>query len=511
MGGRVQTVAQLVAELEQQGMRFSSEGGALRYRGPQSLIETPAFDQLRKRKGEAVRLIDLQLALRSLTPLTPSKHSHVAPLSAIQSAWWALAVEGQELDHQVAVEIPLSAPVEMESVSRALESLVQRHQAFRTVYRVESGQIRQIVLPGSAVDFDWIDLDGAQEGSAPTPSFWDVGEDFRRRRISLETGPALIGRLVTGQGSPILLLSFSRLAVDYPSQALLIREILWLLQAGRTTEARLPELTIQYADYAIWEEENLQRDAFGRDDRRWASRLATVPKTSFVQNRTPGPWRRAELNIPFNASVMASLAVAEEKLGADRAAILLAAVNSLAAAWCGQSKIAMSLFAHERPKGCEQLIGCFAQLRPLRFDVADDPKFLEAVQRTSEALLEACNPRYTVSAADIAGHNLHRLILNLTRAPAASAFEMVASASSLRVSERADFFYEIAVSLTLYPRAIIGKLDFAFEAVDESRARWFVQAIPALILSGCGAPEARLSQLLAEIGQDDALATEKVG
>lgn len=506
----MQPVAQLVAELEQQGMRFWSEDGVLRYRGPQHLLEGPALDQLRIRKGEAVRLLECRNALRLRTPLAKTKRSQSAPLSAIQAAWWTLGFEKQELDHQVTIEIPLSARPDIESVRRAIERVIQRHEILRTVYRTEGGQLRQIVLPDPGVDLDWIDLAGAGRDGAATSLDQDAGGDFRRRRISLENGPVLIGRLVTDVGGSVLLLSFSRLAVDFPSQVLLIRELLWLVQAEKAGETKLPELPIQYADFAIWEQENFQSDAFCPDVKHWPSRLQSVPKTTFVRRQSPPPWRRAELQIPFDAVAAKSLAVTERNLGTDRAVILLAAVNALAAAWCGQSSVAMSLFGREHLTGCEQLIGCFAQLRPLVFDVSDDPKFSDMVQRTAEGLLEAKNPRYPISSTEIAEHNLHRLILNLMRVPTGSPPEAAANASDMRVSARAEFYYEIAVSLTLVGHAVVGTLDFAFDAVDASEAKWFVQAIPALIVHASEAPEAKLSQLLGAIERSGLQSAEAV-
>ena len=180
------------------------------------------------------------------------------PLSFTQQRLWFLdkLVPGNSA-YTIPIALRLNGPLDLAALERALNQIVVRHEILRTIFPDVDGQPVQIVVPSLSLRLALADL--AQERDPEAAAERRLTEETQRS-FDLARGPlirALLLRL--GPEDHIALLSMHHIVVDGWSKGVLIHELAVLYVAAvQEQPADLPELPIQYADYALWQRQWLQ-------------------------------------------------------------------------------------------------------------------------------------------------------------------------------------------------------------------------------------------------------------
>jgi amino acid adenylation domain-containing protein len=357
------------------------------------LFETPTVAGLAAVVSEALRA-----GRRApLAPLQPVPRDRPAPLSFAQQRLWLLdRLNPSSAVYSIPAFFRLGGPVALAALARALTEVVRRHEALRTTFVESGGEVHQVVSPPPGPHLPVIDLSGLGRSSLPREAV-RLGQEEAARPFDLAEGPLFrTGVLRLGEDDHAVLATMHHIVSDGWSMRLLAREVSTLyaaFQEGR--QPLLPELPIQYADFAHWQREVLTGSALEEGLAYWRERLAPVADMPLaLPTDRPRPRIQSFAGASRGFAVPPPVARALAGLGIEERAtsfmVLSAAFYVLLARYSGQRWIAVGTpsAGRDRPE-VESLIGCFVNTLVLAVEVGDDPPIRELVGRVREATLAA--------------------------------------------------------------------------------------------------------------------------
>jgi hypothetical protein len=272
------TAEALLEQLRARGVDVWADGDRLRYRAPRGALTEELRRGLAERKWELLALLDGGRAAREarVADLRPVPRDHDLPLSFIQERFWLIhQLDPESPAYNIRIAVRARGPLDERALGRSIDELVRRHEVLRTAFRSVGGGPVQSVLQDVHIPLEVVDL-----REAPLEDRFErsVREATARTRepFDIARGPllrAFLWRL--GQEDHLLLLVTHHLAADGWSFALICRELSALYAAflaGRPSP--LPELPIQYGDYAEWQRRRAGGPEVQAQLAYWQERLA---------------------------------------------------------------------------------------------------------------------------------------------------------------------------------------------------------------------------------------------
>ncbi|HKV11511.1 MAG TPA: amino acid adenylation domain-containing protein, partial [Thermoanaerobaculia bacterium] len=322
-------------------------------------------------------------------PLVPvPRDGSPLPLSFAQKRLWLLdRIEPGNPAYNVPGAVRLAGPLDLAALERCLGGIVRRHEALRTVFRMDRGQPVQAIQPAAA-RLPLVDL-----SDLPAPAREAEAERVARRSAAqpfdLWRGP--LYRMLALRLAPadhLLLVTFHHIVADGWSLAVFWNELSALYEG-----APLPPLPVQYPDFAVWQRDWLAGGVFERQLAWWRERLAGLPILELPTDH-PRPSVRSFRGGTRAAFLPAGLGEALERLarreGVTLFMALLAAFQTLLARITGLASIPVgSPVANRSRVETEGLLGFFVNTLVLRAEVGDDPSFAVLLARVREVCLGA--------------------------------------------------------------------------------------------------------------------------
>ncbi|WP_430909717.1 amino acid adenylation domain-containing protein, partial [Maribacter sp. 2-571] len=319
---------------------------------------------------------------RSLLPgVTVRERGERIPLSYSQERLWFLdQLQGSE-EYHMPIVLRLKGDLEVGLLERSFRTIVERHEVLRTVIRSEEGVGYQEVLPPGGWSLDRVSGQGP-DTSLPTDvdryieSPFDLASDYMLR-CCLYRG---------GASDHLLVIVLHHIASDDWSEDILIREFAQLYGAystGRVPE--LPVLSVQYADYAIWQREYLTDTVLEGQLSYWEDRLAGVPALELPTDH-PRPAVQGNdggtVSHHIGAALTADLREVSREYNATLFMTLLSAFKVLLQRYSGQDDICVGIpIANRTQSEIEPLVGFFLNTLALRSDLGGDPCFGDVLDR----------------------------------------------------------------------------------------------------------------------------------
>src|SRR5206468_1218078 len=265
----------------------------------------------------------------------------------------------------------------------------------RTIFPRADGEPVQTILPVGRFALPVADV-GAPAAPDREARALRFAEEEAGAAFDLEGGPLFRARLLRlDAGDHLLSLTMHHIIADGWSLGILLRELGELyaeFAAGRPPA--LPDLPIQYADYAVWERGRLRGEGFDAHVAYWRRRLAGAPVTLDLPFDRPRPreasfrgsWR------PFRVArgISEQIAALARREGTTLFTTLLAAFQALLCRLSGQDDLCVGAPVAGRNRlEVERLLGCFVNTLVLRGDLTGDPTFRDIMRRSHESVLEA--------------------------------------------------------------------------------------------------------------------------
>ncbi|NEB76736.1 amino acid adenylation domain-containing protein [Streptomyces sp. SID14478] len=347
--------------------------------------------------AERRALLTLELARRKASALTPRRLPREGgepcfPLSYAQERLWFLAqADPGSTAYVMSGALRLRGALDRGALGAALDEIVRRHEVLRTTFPDQGGRPEQRVGPPRPVPLPVLDAD-AEDGEgtvaavcraeATTP--FDLGRDLmvRARLVRLR------------DDHHVLVLGLHHIAADGWSLGVLLHELGALYDAFRRGRpSPLPELAIQYADFAVWQREWLATGPLDDQIAYWRERLEGAPVLELPTDVAPGAarsWHGASQPFSFPPHLWKSVVSFAEERGTTPYMVLVAAFAVVLARWSGQSDVVIgSPLAGRSHSALEPLTGFFVNTLPLRVDVADTATFATLLGDVKESCTEA--------------------------------------------------------------------------------------------------------------------------
>jgi acyl-CoA synthetase (AMP-forming)/AMP-acid ligase II/acyl carrier protein len=318
-----------------------------------------------------------------------------APLSFAQERLWFLdQMEPGSPAYNRPANFRLTGQLNAKALELSLSEIIRRHEALRTRFVVESGKPVQVIGPARALTLSLVDL-----SVHPAPEremrAQELATAEAQRPFVLTQGPLMRATLLRlGEEDYALLLTIHHIAFDGWSLSVLAGELAALYQAFCAGHPQpLPELPIQYADYAYWQRQWLQGNVLQSQLAYWKRQLAGVPVLDLPTDR-PRPsvqtFRGAKQSLKLSRRLTDALKVFSLREGVTPFMSLLAAFTALLHGYTGQDDIAVGTFLINRNQtDTEGLIGFFINNLVLRADLSGNPSFRDLLARVRTVALTA--------------------------------------------------------------------------------------------------------------------------
>ncbi|MGZ9706144.1 amino acid adenylation domain-containing protein [Pseudomonas sp. GNP013] len=344
---------------------------------------------LEQRQQFYQRLHSRGMSFAQLPIASIREDGHSLPLSFAQERQWFL----WQLDpHSAAYHIPgalrLHGQLDLAALQRSFDTLLTRHDSLRTQLVEDGEQLWQHVLPEARVEIRQAHVDESQLMAQVQAQV--------ARPFDLHQAPLLrVSLLQLADDEHVLVMVQHHIVSDGWSMQLMVEELVHLYAAysqGHTPQ--LPELPIQYADYALWQRRWMEAGEKARQLSYWQNLLAGEQPVLELPLDRPRPaqqsHRGASLQVHLPTTLVAGLKRLAQQEGVTPFMLLLASFQTLLYRYSGQSDIRVGVpVANRNRLETERLIGFFVNTQVLKADLDGQMSFAQLLQQTKARALEA--------------------------------------------------------------------------------------------------------------------------
>jgi amino acid adenylation domain-containing protein len=443
-------------------------------------------------------------------PIVPVPRDGELPLSfAQQRLWFIDQLEPGGSVYNFPAAVRLKGPLNVVALKQSLDEIVKRHEVLRTTFAIVDGRPVQVVAPRLRLALPIVDLRDLPETEREV-EVQRLATNEAQRPFDLAEGPLVRATvLLLGEDEHVGLLTMHHIVSDGWSTGILIREMAALYDAFSSDRvASLPELPIQYADFAHWQRDWLQGEVLETQLTYWKQQLLGAPPLLALPADHPRPavqtFHGAHQSILLPRTVGDGLKALSSQEGVTLFMTLLAAFQVLLHGYTNQDDLVIGTpIANRNRLEIESLIGFFVNTLVLRTDLSGNPSFLEFLRRVREVCLGAYAHQDLPFerlveelhlARDLSRNPLFQVMFVLQNASPQAVELPGLSLSPIEVDTGTTHF-DLTLHIADTDQGLVGTLAYntdLFEAVTITRMlghfRTLVEAVAA-------APERRLSDL----------------
>jgi amino acid adenylation domain-containing protein len=356
------------------------------------LFTMPTISALSERIEEAIA-VGQSLHQPAIKPVPRDGASGLS--FAQQRLWFLDQLEPGNSIYNLSAAVRLTGQLNPCALQKSLNEIIRRHESLRTTFIVTDTEPMQVIAPELALALPIIDLCEIAEAEREA-KVTHLALEEARRSFDLTRGPLLRASLLRlHHAQHVLLFTMHHIISDGWSMGLLVREVAALYSAFSLEKpAPLPELPIQYADFAHWQHQWLQGPRLEDQLAYWKEQLrGPLPVLALPTDRVRPAvqsFRGARRSIQIGAEMSQGLKGLSQRLGATLFMTMLGAFQTLLMRYSGQEEIVVGTPIANRTRGeVEGLIGFFVNTLVLRVEVSGGASFTELVERVKEVSLGA--------------------------------------------------------------------------------------------------------------------------
>jgi non-ribosomal peptide synthetase component F/acyl carrier protein len=347
-----------------------------------ALFEKPTIAELAQTVDTALQ----SEAGGTLTAIERIDRTGKLPLSfAQQRLWFIDKLSSGNTVYNIQVAVRLIGRLEHQALERALNEIIKRHEVLRTSFSISDGVPVQIVAPEYSVSLP------VEVGTSLERIYAEEG----RHSFDLSRLPLVRFRLVKLSGKEhALVLTMHHIVSDGWSLGVITQELASLYQAfTKDEDSPLPELVVQYADFANWQREWLTGEVLDNQITYWKKQLGQIANLELPTDRPRPPVQSfcgARRFFTLPEELTQSLGSLSRREGVTLYMLMLAAFKVLLSRYSSQDDIVVGTdIANRNRTEIEPLIGFFANQLVLRTSLAGNPTFRELLERVREVTLGA--------------------------------------------------------------------------------------------------------------------------
>ncbi|NEO35901.1 MAG: amino acid adenylation domain-containing protein [Moorea sp. SIOASIH] len=334
-----------------------------------------------------------QLSLPLIQPRTDSEQ---LPLSSAQKRLWFLnQLEGISATYNIPVALRITGNLIINALEQALSEIISRHEVIRTSFSTINGTPTQVIHPDSTININVVDLQQYPDQERETILQQEVKQEATTP-FDLEIAPLIRCKLWQLDTTEyVLVLTMHHIVSDGWSMGILIEELSSLYQAIAASEpSPLPELAIQYADFALWQRQWLTGEILENQFNYWKQELEGASELLKLPTDHPRPHVMSYQGSSESFSLTAELTQKLQQLSVNAGSTLFmtlqAAFATLLYRYSGQFDILIgSPIANRNRREIEPLIGFFVNTLVLRTRFEHNPSFSQLLRQVRETTLNA--------------------------------------------------------------------------------------------------------------------------
>ncbi len=442
-----------------------------------------------------------------------------APLSFAQRRLWLVdQLEGGSSFYNVAYAFRLAGRLSVPDLERALAQLVRRHEVLRTAFRAAAGGPVQVVLEEAAPALPCIDLAALPPARARAEAARRAGQDANLP-FDLGSGRPIRCRLfVLGAGEHVLTCNLHHIVADWGSMPILVRELVTLYAAGlRGEPSPLPELPVQFADFAAWQNQRCGAATLAPQLDYWRRQLAGAPALLALRTDAPRPavqsFRGGCLGFTLPEDLAGALGALGREHGCTLFMTLLAGFQVLLAHLSGQRDVVVGapMSYRNRPE-LEGLIGFFVNPLVLRADLSDDPEVSVLLARVRGTVLEAYTHQdvpFETLVEELAGARslAYNPLVQVAFNYIAAAVDTEIAVGDLKVgpfdTELETAQFDLTLTLLDSGPELQGAMTYKRDLFAASSVAWWGEQYARLLRRAAEQPSRRCSELLRDLQAAD--------
>ncbi len=341
------------------------------------------------------RAIQAELGLE-IPAIVPMSRGETAPLSFAQQRLWFLdRLDPGSPSYNLPRAVRITGKLNPTALEHCFTEIVRRHEILRTQFVSLNRNPLQQIIPATPFNLPVIDLQGLSPEDSEA-QVRRITEAEARQGFNLESDRLLRGQLLQlGATEWVLLFTLHHIVSDGWSTGVLIRELAALYpEFSEGKPSPLPELPIQYADFALWQQNWLQGAILETQLGYWKEQLGgSLPVLELPTDKPRPPvqtFRGNNVSLTLPPALSESLKQLSGQQGVTLYMTLLAAFKTLLYRYSGQADILVgSPIANRNHGEIEQSIGFFVNTLVLRTDLSDNPSFCQLINRVRKVTLGA--------------------------------------------------------------------------------------------------------------------------
>ncbi len=356
------------------------------------IFETPVLADL----ALAIERLKLQEDGLQAPPIKPVPRNQKLPLSFSQQRLWFLdKLAPGSVNYNVPSAVRLKGTLNLEVLKQSIAQIVARHEILRTTFVEEQGEAFQAIHEQVEIELPLTDLSHLSQDQA-----LEQAKELARRDalqpFDLKQGPLFRIRVVKlAETDHLVLFNLHHIITDGWSMGILIREMATIYNAlieGKTPE--LPPLPVQYADFALWQQNWLKDDVLQKQITFWKNYIGENPPVLDLPTDHPRPavqtFNGQSLRYDLPTELSQKIVQFSQKQGVTLFMTLLAAFQALLYRYTGQTKILVgSPVANRNRSEIEALIGFFVNTLVFKAEFAHELDFKTLVKQIRENTLQA--------------------------------------------------------------------------------------------------------------------------
>ena len=355
----------------------------------QALIESVGSLSAQQKKALAVMLKQQGINLFEIAPVFKRQEGEPLRLSYAQERQWFLwQLEPQSPAYHLPRALRLKGRLDRAALQRSFDSLIARHESLRTYLHQDVDQVLQVVRPEFSLEIAFESADAAQLERRVQA---EIAKPF-----DLLQGPLLRVKLLQlAPDEHVLVLVLHHIVSDGWSMQVMVDELVQsYLAHSQGRDVRLPDLSIQYPDYALWQRSWMEAGEKERQLGYWCEQLGGEQPVLELPLDHPRPavqsYRGARLDMGLDAVLVNGLKALAQREGVTLFMLLLASFQTLLYRYSGQSDIRVGVpIANRNRAETERLIGFFVNTQVLKADIDGHMTFSQLLAQVKQRALEA--------------------------------------------------------------------------------------------------------------------------
>jgi amino acid adenylation domain-containing protein len=394
----MKTIEEFLSHLYSLDVQLWVEDGRVRCNAPEDVLTDTLYTELRERKAEIIKFLhQAEIAANAFNQrIQPANRDGIIPLSFAQQRLWFLEqLQSGSATYNIPTGMRLKGKLNVPVLLLSINEIIRRHEVLRTQFPTVDGNCLPAIKSNITLPFEEVDLQALN----PIEQDEEVRSLFLKQAhqpFDLANDVLLRVKLLhLGVDEYVVLFTMHHIVFDGWSMDVLVRELTTLYSAFINNQpSPLPELPIQYIDFAIWQRQWLQGKVLETQLAYWRQKLSGV--LPVLQLPTDYPRGRVQtfggaiesFSLPLELSQ--SITSLANNAGVTPFIILLTAYKVLLHRYTGQTDLLVGTpVANRHRREIEGLIGFFVNTLVLRSDLRNNPSFRELLQQVRETTWEA--------------------------------------------------------------------------------------------------------------------------